>query len=123
MSPDLLSLPPISRYKVESNGHEKFMTTLLPSYLHTPLLTYFTMPSSKQPSYLLKNGTIISMDPNIGVLENGDILTKGSYIGAVGKSLDIGDAPDVTVVDATDCILFPGLVDAHHHMWQQLLRT
>jgi cytosine/adenosine deaminase-related metal-dependent hydrolase len=81
------------------------------------------MDSSQETRYLLKNGTVISMDPNIGILEKGDVLIHGSYIEAVGNDVAVKDSSNTTVVDATDCILFPGLVDAHHHMWQQLLRT
>jgi cytosine/adenosine deaminase-related metal-dependent hydrolase len=81
------------------------------------------MAPTKEGHYLLKNGTVISMDPNVGILERGDVLIQGSYIQSVGKNLALEDGSATTVIDATDCIIFPGLVNNHHHMWQQLLRS
>jgi cytosine/adenosine deaminase-related metal-dependent hydrolase len=69
---------------------------------------------------LFRNGTVLSMDPSIGVLDGGDVLVRGERIEQVGRALA---APaDAVVVDATGGILMPGMVDTHRHMWQSAQR-
>lgn len=50
----------------------------------------------------------------------GDLLVEGERIAAVGPGLKAADAE---VIDARDCVILPGLVDAHRHVWQTALRT
>jgi 5-methylthioadenosine/S-adenosylhomocysteine deaminase len=68
---------------------------------------------------LFKDGTIITMDSKVPNLSRGDVLVDSGRIAAVG--VNIG-ADDVEVIDATSCIVMPGLVDAHHHMWLGAMR-
>jgi 5-methylthioadenosine/S-adenosylhomocysteine deaminase len=68
---------------------------------------------------LLKAGTIISLDPNIGNLVQGDVLIRGKKIEAIAPKIDAGSAD---VIDAANCILIPGFVDAHRHAWEGQLR-
>jgi cytosine/adenosine deaminase-related metal-dependent hydrolase len=69
---------------------------------------------------LIKNATIISVDPKIGDLHRGDILIEGSKIAAVAASIPAGGAE---IVDGTDRIAIPGFVDSHRHTWEALLRA
>ncbi|MCU1476415.1 MAG: amidohydrolase [Subtercola sp.] len=70
---------------------------------------------------LLKDGIIISVDPEIGDLRRGDIVLRGTTIEAVG--VDLPDSgPDTIVVDCTGMILTPGFHDTHRHSWQGALR-
>jgi cytosine/adenosine deaminase-related metal-dependent hydrolase len=69
---------------------------------------------------LIRNGYVVSLDPEIGDLPRGDILVEGSTIAAVGPDLQAGDCE---VIDATDCIVIPGFVDTHRHTWQAPLRN
>ena len=69
---------------------------------------------------LIKGGTVISVDPAVGDFETGDVLIENGAIAAVGASLDAGDAE---VIDATDRIVLPGLIDTHRHTWQALFRN
>ncbi len=57
---------------------------------------------------LFKGGRVVTAD---GTYE-ADVLVRGEKIAAVGAI----DAPDATVVDATGCLLLPGLIDNHTHM-------
>jgi 5-methylthioadenosine/S-adenosylhomocysteine deaminase len=68
---------------------------------------------------LFKDGTIITMDSKVPNLSRGDVLVDSGRIAAVG--VNIG-ADDVDVIDAASCIVMPGLVDAHHHMWLGAMR-
>jgi 5-methylthioadenosine/S-adenosylhomocysteine deaminase len=68
---------------------------------------------------LIKNGTIISMDDQVGDFPRGDVLVEGEKIVAVGP--DLGEV-DAEVVDASGQIVMPGLIDTHRHTWQAFLR-
>lgn len=71
---------------------------------------------------LIRNATILSMDPDIGDIPTGDILVKGETIAAVGR--DLGEAAtDAEVIDASEMIAIPGFVDTHRHVWQTQLRS
>ena len=69
---------------------------------------------------LIRNATVLSMDPEVGDLPRGDVRVEGSRIAAVGT--DLGPVPGEDVLDATGCIVVPGFVDTHRHMWQGGLR-
>lgn len=69
---------------------------------------------------LFINATIVSMDPMIGELDNGQLLVEGERILAVGQDLPTEQA---RVVDCRGGILIPGLVNAHMHTWQTALRA
>jgi cytosine/adenosine deaminase-related metal-dependent hydrolase len=69
---------------------------------------------------LIKNATIISVDPKVGDLHRGDILIEGTKIASIGPSIK---ADDAEVIDATNRIAVPGFVDTHRHTWESLLRA
>ena len=68
---------------------------------------------------LIRNATILSVDPAIGNLQHGDILIDGSKIAAIAPSIPAADAE---IVDGTNRIAIPGFVDTHRHTWESLLR-
>ena len=68
---------------------------------------------------LIRGGTVVSMDPAVGDLAHGDLLIEGDVIRAVAPSLD---APGAEIIDASGCIVIPGLINAHQHTWQTALR-
>jgi 5-methylthioadenosine/S-adenosylhomocysteine deaminase len=70
---------------------------------------------------LIKGGAVISVDPAVGdFYPSGDVLVEGNTIVEVASTIEAGDAE---VIDATDCIVLPGLVDTHRHTWQGLFRN
>jgi cytosine/adenosine deaminase-related metal-dependent hydrolase len=70
---------------------------------------------------LIKGGTVITVDPAVGdFYPSGDVLVEGNKIVAVAQTIDAGDAE---VIDATDCLVLPGLIDTHRHTWQALFRN
>jgi 5-methylthioadenosine/S-adenosylhomocysteine deaminase len=68
-------------------------------------------------SFLIKNGTIVTMDARDRVL-NGDLSILNGRITRIGDS---GPQADVTI-DATGCAVLPGLVQTHIHLCQTLFR-
>ena len=69
---------------------------------------------------LFRGATVLTVDPEIGVVEDGDVLVRGDRIELVGRGLAAPE--DATVIDARGGILMPGMVDTHRHMWQTALR-
>ncbi|MEU7874487.1 hypothetical protein [Dactylosporangium sp. NPDC049140] len=69
---------------------------------------------------LVRGGHILSMDPDIGVLAQGDVLVEDGLIAAVAPSLGEVDAE---VIDASGHIVAPGLIDTHRHTWQTQMRA
>jgi 5-methylthioadenosine/S-adenosylhomocysteine deaminase len=69
---------------------------------------------------LLKGGTVLSLDPDVGNFAKGDVLIEGSKIAAIGEDLDAGDAE---VIDASNTVVMPGFVDTHRHIWEGILRN
>jgi len=68
---------------------------------------------------LIQGGTVITMTPGETGSTSLDILVEDDRIAAIG---DIGRADGAEVIDATDCIVLPGLIDSHVHTWQTGLR-
>jgi 5-methylthioadenosine/S-adenosylhomocysteine deaminase len=60
------------------------------------------------------------MDPNVPDEQICDVLIDGDVIAGVGA--DLQDRPDAEVIDASGCLVIPGFVDTHRHMWEALLR-
>jgi 5-methylthioadenosine/S-adenosylhomocysteine deaminase len=68
----------------------------------------------------IRGGTVLSMDPEVGDLPRGDVLVEGGRITAVGR--DLAGPPGGETLDATGCLVVPGFVDTHRHMWEGGLR-
>ena len=69
---------------------------------------------------LIRNGWIVTMDPQIGDLQRGCVLVEDGRIAQVAR--DIAAPEGCEVIDATGKIVIPGLVDMHKHLWQTALR-
>lgn len=67
---------------------------------------------------LIRGATVITLDAQ-GDLLRGDVLVTGDRITEIAPAIH---ADDAQVVDATGCIVIPGLVNAHMHTWQTALR-
>lgn len=67
---------------------------------------------------LIRGASIVTMDAQ-GDLPLGDLLVTGDRITEIAPTMSVDDAQ---VVDATGCIVIPGLVNAHMHTWQTALR-
>src|SRR5271156_1279332 len=77
------------------------------------------MATQKEIKTLFKGGTVITMDAAVPNLAVGDVLVERDRIAAVSANIE---ADGAEVIDASGCIVMPGLIDAHHHMWLGLVR-
>ena len=68
---------------------------------------------------VIRGGWVVSMDPRVGNLRGGEVLIDGDKIVEVGAKVN---AEGAEVLDATGCIVIPGLINAHQHTWQTGLR-
>lgn len=69
---------------------------------------------------LIKNAdTILTMDDTRRELSGADILIRGGQIAEIGANLTTNG----TTVLATGCVVTPGLVNTHHHLYQTLTRA
>jgi 5-methylthioadenosine/S-adenosylhomocysteine deaminase len=70
------------------------------------------------PARLIRGGHILTMDPALGDLPDGDVLIEDGAIVAVAPRIDTANAE---VIDAVGTIVLPGLIDTHRHLWQGAL--
>lgn len=79
-------------------------------------------PAGPMPAgpVLIRHATVLTMDPQLGDIADGEVLIDDGRIVAVGRQLESGGAH---IIDASGMILIPGLVDAHWHLWNSLLRS
>ncbi len=69
---------------------------------------------------LIRNAAhLVTMNPAREEIAGGDLLVRGGVIAAVGRGLATAGA----VIDAAGCVVTPGLVNTHHHLYQTLTRA
>jgi 5-methylthioadenosine/S-adenosylhomocysteine deaminase len=72
---------------------------------------------------LIQNGTVLTVDSENTIINSGFVAIDGDRIAAVG---DRGEAPKKSysrMIDASDCLVLPGLVNAHTHLTDSLVRS
>lgn len=79
-------------------------------------------PAPAGDRILLRNGCVLSMDPQIGDFDRADVLIEAGRISAVAPDLP-ASGDDLEVLDASGTIVMPGFTDTHRHMWQGPLRS
>jgi cytosine/adenosine deaminase-related metal-dependent hydrolase len=80
------------------------------SHTHTP----------DRDDLVLRNGLVVSMDPDVGIRQGCDVAISDGTIVEIGTDLRLDGATDV---DASGMIVMPGLIDSHWHMWSSLGRN
>jgi len=72
---------------------------------------------------LIKNGYVITMDPQRNVFTKGAVAVEGTEIVETGISEDLEKKyGDAEILDAGGKAVLPGLIDAHTHLYQILFR-
>ncbi|HEX9923157.1 MAG TPA: amidohydrolase family protein, partial [Anaerolineae bacterium] len=84
---------------------------------------------------LIKNATVlVTMNEGRDEIPNGAVLVEDNRIEWVGPSVEVDRSlaetrPDLAragldkTIDAGGCVVMPGLVNCHHHLYQTLTRT
>jgi 5-methylthioadenosine/S-adenosylhomocysteine deaminase len=77
-----------------------------------------TPPLPMRREFVIRNATVLTMDPNIADLTRGDVHVRDGAIVAVGPRLNVR----ARAIDANGMICMPGIVDTHWHLWTTLFR-
>jgi len=72
---------------------------------------------------LVKNAAlVVSMDPSLGDIPDGAIFCRDGVIERIGPAATLPPTAD-EVLDLSHHIVIPGLVNTHHHLFQNLTRA
>jgi 5-methylthioadenosine/S-adenosylhomocysteine deaminase len=71
---------------------------------------------------LITGGLVLSLDKNVGTVENGAVAVTGDRIAAIGPAEDFPATSAGRIVDAGGGIIMPGLVNTHTHAAMTLFR-
>ncbi len=82
------------------------------------------MPVNKETvDILLTGGYVVTMDADLNLYPEGTVAIKDNLIVAVGPAAQVEAAYEAThPIDCRECIITPGLVNAHTHVPMTLLR-
>jgi 5-methylthioadenosine/S-adenosylhomocysteine deaminase len=72
---------------------------------------------------LITGGTVVTMDADHRVIEDGVVAVRGDTITAVGEraAIDLGES-GATTIDASGSLVLPGLINGHAHAAMSLFR-
>lgn len=77
----------------------------------------------KQADLLITGGTVITMDEERQIIENGTVAVTGDTFAAVGTEEEFrGRYTGVETIDARSKYVFPGFITTHTHLFQTLLK-
>ncbi len=73
-------------------------------------------------SLLIQNvHTLVTMGEVERTVRNVDLFIENGRIAKIGRKLTAG--PCARVIDASNCVVYPGFVNCHHHLYQTLTRN
>jgi 5-methylthioadenosine/S-adenosylhomocysteine deaminase len=80
-------------------------------------------PAKDKADLLVMGGTIVTMDPQRRVIDDGAVAVSGDSILAVGTRAEIQSHYDsAKVIDAHGALVLPGLINGHAHAAMSLFR-
>lgn len=66
---------------------------------------------------IIAGGDVVTMNETRQVLVGGSIAVSDGLIAEVGSTRELRAAhPEAAVIDATDCVVTPGMINAHQHL-------
>ena len=69
--------------------------------------------------FVVRNAYVVTMDPKLGDIANGDVHVRNGALVAVGPNLN---APGAAIIDGRNRIACPGFIDTHFHLWGSFAR-
>lgn len=108
---------------LEDSGLKKTVEILLLVFsLITPVLS-LSASAAERVDYIIRGGTVVTMDNTSRLIENGAVAVKGERIVAVGAAADIVRRYTPTrVINASGKVVMPGLINTHTHVPMSLFR-
>ncbi len=77
----------------------------------------------KQANVLITGGTVITMDEERRIIENGGIAVTGDTLIDIGTEEEVrGRYTGIETIDARGKYVFPGFITTHTHLFQTLLK-
>jgi 5-methylthioadenosine/S-adenosylhomocysteine deaminase len=86
-------------------------------------LTVFPVSAKEKADLLVTGGTVVTMDAQKRVIEDGAVAVRGDSIIAVGSRAEIEAQFDAAkIIDARGTLILPGLINGHAHAAMSLFR-
>jgi len=80
-------------------------------------------PDRTKADVLVVGGTVVTMDANHRLIEDGALAIRGDTILAVGKRSELeAQYVAATTLDARGALILPGLINGHAHAAMSLFR-
>jgi 5-methylthioadenosine/S-adenosylhomocysteine deaminase len=87
------------------------------------LSTVFLLSQKQSVDVIVRGGTVVTMDDNRSIINDGGIAVTGDTIVAVGPRAEIESAYTARqTIDATGKLIVPGWINGHTHVPMTLLR-
>jgi len=100
-----------------------FNKTLLAVSLTAASLAGATSVAAENVDLLIKNATVLTMDEDKNVYENGLVAVKENKIVAVTDGSDLKEFEAKKVIDAEGGIVMPGMINTHTHVSMAVFRS
>ena len=100
-----------------------FKKTLLAVSLAATSLISTSAYAIENVDLLIKNATVLTMDQDKTVFDNGLVAVKGNKIYAVTDGSNISEYKAIKTIDADGDIVMPGLINAHTHASMTVFRS
>lgn len=71
---------------------------------------------------VLEGGTVVTVDDSGSEFVEGHVIIDGELVTAVGPGSAPPQSAPTTRIDATGCLITPGLINTHHHLYQWATR-
>jgi len=85
--------------------------------------TVFSASAKEKADLLVAGGTVVTMDAQKRVIEDGAVAVRGDTIVGVGPRTEIEAQFDATkIIDARGTLILPGLINGHAHAAMSLFR-
>ena len=100
-----------------------FKKTLLAVSLAATSLISTSAYAIENVDLLIKNATVLTMDQDKTVFNNGLIAVKGNKIYAVTDGTNLSEYKAIKTIDADGDIVMPGLINSHTHASMTVFRS